>query len=352
MIQREGHGLQLAYGPWGETFDELLTSARDAQAAGARSLWTAEFDRSGFVQAAAVANVASDARIGTGIALAFVRSPLITALTALDMHDLSHGRFVLGLGTGVRRLNERWHGVEFDHPVDRLRTTIALIREIMATSHRGESIIGTVGDRDIEIRGFRRPHPPPTTQVPVYLGATGPAMTKLTGEIGDGLITLEVGSPAYLRDHILPNLHTGISLGGRDRTDVEIVVSGCCIVDDDAAKAYRIGASVVAFYASVKTYEPLFEAHDFGRECRLIQQRRKAGDVPGMIAACTDEMVHALTLAGTPDDVITSIAQYEGIADEIKLTPPTHLVHPDTTRACQRAIMELIAFGAEPRGRA
>jgi alkanesulfonate monooxygenase SsuD/methylene tetrahydromethanopterin reductase-like flavin-dependent oxidoreductase (luciferase family) len=95
----------------------------------------------------------------------------------------------------------------------------------------------------------------------------------------------------------------------------------------------------VAFYASVRTYEPFFAFHGFEREARSIQDRFRAGDEQGMIDATPDAMVDVLTLAGSPDEVRKRLGEYEGIADGVKLSPPTHLVPVEVTRACQKAIL-------------
>src|SRR5690606_24122371 len=99
--------------PWGETMAELGAAARAADDAGATGLWTAELHRTATIPAAVLAQSSRNAMVGTGIAWAFCRSPMMTALTAMDLDELSGGRFVLGLGSGVRRLIEDWHGQPF-----------------------------------------------------------------------------------------------------------------------------------------------------------------------------------------------------------------------------------------------
>lgn len=99
-------GLKITYAPWGESLAELVDAAQRAEKAGAEVVWVPELHRSATVSAAAMAAGTSTIGIGTAIALAFTRSPLITALEALDIDEMSNGRFILGLGSGVERLNQ------------------------------------------------------------------------------------------------------------------------------------------------------------------------------------------------------------------------------------------------------
>src|SRR6266545_1033826 len=121
----------------------LAGLARRAEAAGFESLWVAETARSAFVQAAVACQATSRALVGTDIALAFPRSPTITAMTARDLAELSGGRFVLGLGTQVKRINEERFSVPFEHPAPKLAEAVSVIRQVLSTfegrpiEHRG-----------------------------------------------------------------------------------------------------------------------------------------------------------------------------------------------------------------------
>jgi probable F420-dependent oxidoreductase len=335
--------VKLSYAPWGETMREVVDAAVAAESAGFSDLWISELHRSAFVPAAAIASATTTAGVGTAIALAFPRSPMITALNALDLDDLSGGRFTLGLGSGVRRLNEDWHNVPFGKAAPHLRETIAIIRRLVAEAHLGKPIEIDGEHERVRIRGYERPFPPVRERIPIYIAAVGDVMTRLAGEIGDGFLGHELGSPRYLSERLLPNISSGLERAGRDRTSCAVVTSACCVIDDDSRQAKRWAAGLVAFYATVRTYEPFFAFHGFEREASEIRERFRAGDEKAMIDATPDEMVDALALAGTPDEVRMRLAAYEGIADGVKLSPPTHLVPPEVTRACQAAIIEHLA---------
>ena len=335
--------LRLSLAPWGESIEEQVAASRDAESAGFHDVWVSELHRSAFVPSAALAAATSTIGIGTAIALAFVRSPMTTALSALDLDELSGGRFTLGLGTGVKRLNEDWHNAPFGKPAPHLRQTIAIIRRIVAESHLGKPIEEEGEFERISMRGYQRASKPVRERIPVYVASVGEVMTRVAGQVGDGWLGHELGSPRYLKEQLLPNLEAGAQRGGRERKDVDVVASAVCVIDSDGKQARRLAAGLVAFYATVRTYAPFFAFHGFEREADEIRERFKAGDEPGMIDACPDEMVDALTLAGTPEEVRVRLAKYEGLADGVKLSPPTHLVPPEVTRHAQAGILEHLA---------
>lgn len=139
----------------------------EAEVAGFETVSVSELHRSAFVPAAAIAKATSTARVGTAIALAFVRSPMTTALTALDLDELSGGRFVLGLGSGVMRLNENWHNARFGKPAQHLRETVSIIRQLVAEAHLGKPIEMDGDWERIRLRGFARPFAPLRDRIPM-----------------------------------------------------------------------------------------------------------------------------------------------------------------------------------------
>ncbi len=336
-------GPNLTFGPWGETLEELVAAGRAAEEAGATTLWVPELHRSATVSAAALAAGTCGARVGTAIALAFTRSPMITALEALDLDELSGGRFVLGVGSGVKRLNEDWHNARWGRPVAHLRETVAAVRHFVAHAADGTPMTLEGEHEPLRIRGYQRPFPQVRREIPVYVAGMGPAMTRLAGEIGQGWISHELCSPSWLTERSLPPLLEGLALGGRQRSELDVVVSACCSIDADPATARRRAAGTAGFYASVRTYADFFAFHDLAEDQeKVIESFRAGAGADHLGGAVSDRMTDALTLTGTFEQVAERIAAYAGIADSIKLTPPTHGVGPADIRAAQARIIELI----------
>lgn len=329
--------------PWGETLDELVDVAVRAERAGAAEVWTSEFARSSTITAAAIASATERVTVGTAITLAFVRSPLTLALEVLDLDELAGGRFVLGLGTGVKRLNERWHDADFDPAAARLAETVAAVRAVLDSPLDG-SPVHAVGEHvRLELDGFVRPHPRPSRRIPIFMAAVGPLMLRTCGEVADGWISHELGSPEHLRTAVLPIVAEGAARAGRSATSVSITASACCVPLPDLDRARHMARPTIAFYGSVRTYQPFFAAHGFDREAVAIQERFRAGDLVGSAAAVTDEMVDAFCLCGPPDRVARRLHDYDGLANAVKLSPPTHHTAPADTRAAQHAIIDLLA---------
>jgi probable F420-dependent oxidoreductase len=335
--------MHITYAPWGETLSELVDAAQRAERAGAEIAWVPELHRSATVTAAAMAAGTKTIGVATAIALAFVRSPLITALEALDVDDISDGRFRLGLGSGVERLNVDWHNAQWGKPVAHLRETVAIIRMVIANSHLGERMTYEGEFERINIRGFKRPFIPRRTYIPIYLAGMGPVMTKLAGEIGDGWISHELCSPKYLQERLKPSLDEGRDRSGRKKEDFDVVVSAVCAIDADAKKAKRWAAGLIGFYATVKTYEEFFDYHGMKAHQDAVIAKFKTGISSDLLGdVVPDEMVDALTLAGDTDEVIEKIAMYKGLADTVKLSPPTHGLSNETSRLAQNQIIEMI----------
>src|SRR5207302_673397 len=102
-----------------------------AEEAGFESVWVAETARTAFIQAALAIRGTSRVTVGTAVALAFPRSPAITAMTARDLAELSGGRFILGLGPQVKRVNEERFGVPFEHPAPKMGDYVEAVREVL-----------------------------------------------------------------------------------------------------------------------------------------------------------------------------------------------------------------------------
>ncbi len=324
--------------------DEMVAAAQAAEAAGAEVLWVPELHRSATISAAAIAAATDQAAVGTAIVLAFTRSPMVTALEAMDIDEMTQGRFILGLGSGVQRLNELWHNARWGKPVGHMRETVRNIRAFIASARTGDTI-DLAGDYEpMHIRGYERPFAQARTTIPIYLGAMGPAMTKLVGEIGDGWISHELCSPRYLDEQLVPWLREGMERAERPKDSVDVVVSALCAVDSDGARARRWAAGTVGFYASVKTYEDFFDFHGLAKEqAKVIEAFRSGIGADYLGDFVPDHMVDALTVAGTPDQAMERIAAYEGSATTIKITPPTHGLSAEDTRSSQTQILKMIA---------
>jgi probable F420-dependent oxidoreductase len=315
--------------------------AARAEAAGFRALWTSEMFHDPFLPLAAAATSTSSIELGTSIALAFVRSPWVTALAALDLDVLSGGRCILGLGTGLKRLNERWHGVAYGKPTPHIRECVQVIRLITERAHRGEPIRFAGQYYDVDIQGWTRPLPPVRERIPIYLAGVREGMIRTAAAVADGLLGHPIYSLPWIRGTVLPSLARGLAESRRLREDFQLCLAVCCAVGSDRKAARRAAAATIAFYATVNTYEPLFTG--FPRQVAAIQQALVRGSTGAMTDAVSDEMIDAFAVAGTADEAREKLASYEGLADTICLTPPDQLIDPAEADSYREAL--IAAFG-------
>jgi probable F420-dependent oxidoreductase len=330
----------------GGTAEELAAEAAKAEAAGIDCLWAPELFRSSFTQATWLAARTERIGVATGIAWAFTRSPFILALSALDVDEMSGGRFRLGLGAGVKRLNETWHGVEYGRPAPHLRETIEAVRLIMSQAHAGAPIRFEGTYHDIDIKGWVRPHPPARESVPIYAAAVREGMARMAGDVADGLIGHPMCSLRWLDEVLVANFERGLRRSSRDRREFDFLPTVCCAIDDDEEAAYEAARRTVAFYATVRTYMPLWELHGFGEQAGAVGDSFRSGDLAAMPGHVSDEMVDTYCAAGPLDKVRERVSQVAERADGVFLTPPTYFIEPERLAAYQSRIVE--AFG--PRG--
>jgi probable F420-dependent oxidoreductase len=331
----------------GMNADELTAEAHRADEAGIDCLWAPELFRGSFTQATWLAAHTERAGVATGIAWAFTRSPFILALSALDVDELSGGRFRLGLGAGVKRLNETWHGVEYGRPAPHLRETIEVVRLIMSKAHSGEPIRYEGDYHDLDIKGWIRPHPPARESVPIYAAAVREGMARMAGDVADGLIGHPMCSLRWLDEVLVANFEQGLERSGRDRSGFDFLPTVCCAIDDDDEEAACEAARrTIAFYATVRTYAPLWELHGFGDAATAVGDAFRSGDLAAMPGHVPDEMVDTYTAAGPLDKVRARVEEVAERADGVFLTPATYFIEPDRIAAYQRRIVDAFAPAA------
>jgi probable F420-dependent oxidoreductase len=322
-----------------DTADELVSQAREAEAAGIDCVWTPELFRSSVTQAAWIASATERIAVGTGIAWAFTRSPFILAVTALDLDEMSDGRFRLGLGAGVKRLNETWHGVEYGRPAPHLRETIEAVRLIMQKAHSGEPIRYAGDYHHIDINGWVRPHEPARPSVPIYAAAVQEGMARMAGDVADGLIGHPMCSLRWLDEVLVVNLERGLRRSGRDRGEFDFIPTVCCAISDDEQAAYEAARRTICFYATVRTYAPLWEMHGFDDVARAVGTAFRSGEFAAMPSHVPDEMVDAYCAVGPPDKVRERVTEVAERGDGVFLTPPTYFIPPDEVSAYQHRIL-------------
>jgi probable F420-dependent oxidoreductase len=248
------------------------------------------------------------------------RSPVILAVEARDLDELSSGRLVLGLGNGTRRMMSTWHGADPSAPAERMEELVVLLRALWRLNHGPVSHKGRF--YTVEVKPTLEVPPPIRARIPVYIAGVNPRMIEVAGRVCDGLIGHGLLSPDYLADVARPAIERGAARTGRDPADIELTTMVICCVDDDEQAARRGAALSLAFYASVKTYTPVLETMGFGHEGVAMRTAFARGDLAGVVAAVSDRMIDTLTVAGTAEQARSQLRRYDGIADHVILQAP------------------------------
>jgi 5,10-methylenetetrahydromethanopterin reductase len=244
----------------------------------------------------------------------------VAAVTAAELSD---GRFRLGLGSMPQVWSEQWHDVDYTRPVERMREFVAAVRAAAGSSMGRPASFA--GER-YTFTDFARPSEGPGPPVPIYLGATRPGMTRLAGEAADGLIVNAVHSVSWLREVQLAALNEGLRSRDRARADVDVGILVMCAIDDDAARAAELARRAISFYFVAPYFRDLLEHHDFSRELEQGVSAAASGDQAAAMRAVSDELVDAVAVHGTPEDVRRKLERYKGLVDWIMLSPP--IGHP------------------------
>jgi len=314
-----------------------------AEEAGVECVWAPELFRSAVTQATYLAAKTERICVGTGIVWAFTRSPFIHAISALDIDEMAGGRFRLGMGAGVKRLNETWHNADYGRPAPHLCEAIEATRLIMRQASAGEPIRYQGEYYDIDIKGWVRPHPAAREAVPIYAAAVQAGMARMAGDVADGLIGHPIQSLRWIDEVVVPAFEEGLRRSVRERADFDYLPTVCCAIDEDEGRALDMARRTISFYATVKIYAPLWELHGFADEAAAAGEAFRRGDLAAVPAAITDEMVETYCAAGPLDKVRARVEATAERADGLFLTPPTYFISPEELSEYQNRIID--AFG-------
>jgi probable F420-dependent oxidoreductase len=298
--------------------------ARQVKESGLSGITFTEAGRTAYLSIAAAALAADGIDLGTGVAVAFPRSPFVTAATAWELAEASGGRFLLGLGTQVRAHIERRYGSAFDPPGPRLEEYVRAVKACF-DAFQGRAKL------DVQGRFYNlsllpaawSPGPITVAEPPVYVAAVNPWMLRMAGRVADGVHVHPFHSRRYLDEIVQPNVAEGAASAGRAARDVKLAVPVFTIVGDSGAERDVLrerARAQIAFYGSTRNYAFVFDLHGFEGTSARLNEKLKAGDVAGMAATITDEMLAVFAVeAGWDDlaDVLT--AKYAGIADRLVL---------------------------------
>jgi probable F420-dependent oxidoreductase len=297
--------------------------ARRTQSAGFSGLLFTETGRTAYLNAAVASQAAPGLELSTGVAVAFPRSPFVTAATAWELQEATGGNFRLGLGTQVRTHVVRRYGVAFERPGPRLRDYLLAVKACFSAFRTGKlDHHGEFYDLDF-ITPQWSPGQIEQPDPKVDIAAVNPWMLRMAGEVADGVHIHPLGEPGYINRHALPNIAEGAKKVGRSPSDIATIVPVMTIVgdtDEERAKERELVRASMSFYGSTPNYAFIWDEAGFEGTTARIREKQKAGDIPGMGAQVTDDHIAAFATESTWDALADALtAKYAGKATRLVL---------------------------------
>lgn len=318
--------------------DALVALAQSYEAAGVDGVWAPQMFGAPFSTLSAVAPATRSIKLGTGIALAFVRSPLETACSAIDLDLISQGRVVLGLGSSAQSQIEGSFGSPYGKPLSHMREILGMIRAIVARGHTGELERLEGEYHTLDLSHFRLLHPPVRSAIPIVLPAVFQKACAQAAEIADGLLGHPLWNDVWIDREVIANVKAGLDRGGRARGDFTLNLSIFTAIASDRREAIEDCRPTVAYYSQSPQYLRYFQEIGFGREAAAIQDAFAKGDHAAMIAACPDAMVESIAVVGTVDEVRARVARRAEHADAITPVIPHYGLSADKSAAYTQRI--------------
>jgi probable F420-dependent oxidoreductase len=281
--------------------------ARRVETAGFHSYWLPEGSQPVFAMCTAAALGASTLTLGTSVAVAFPRSPMLTAQAAWMLAEATDGRFVAGLGTQVRAHVERRFSAAFSPPGPRMREYVEAMRAIYA-AFRGDEKLAFDGRyySFSLLPSTWSPGPMAHPDPPIYVAGVREWMCRMVGEVADGMLVHPMSSLPYLDDVVVPAVRAGEAAAGRAPGTVTLVCPVMTAVSDDDAVRARLREGIrarLAFYGSTPGYGVVFDASGWPGVGERLNTLQRQGDLAAMKDVVTDEMVDAMAITSTWDEL-------------------------------------------------
>ncbi|MFO7682550.1 MAG: TIGR03617 family F420-dependent LLM class oxidoreductase [Chloroflexota bacterium] len=311
------------------TYDlsDIPAAAQAAESLGFDGFWLAETQADPFLGLVLAAEHTRKIDLGTGIAVAFPRSPTVTAMMAWNIAKMGNGRFHLGLGSQVKAHNVLRYGVAWEKPIKKMRETIQAIRALWRCWQTGEPLdyVGEFFKLQL-MTPFFNPGPIANPRIPITISAVNEQMLRLAGEECDGVLLHALHSVPYIQEYALPHVETGLAKRGLALEEFEVITAVFAIPTDDpdyAAWAANFVRQQIAFYLSTPAYRIVAEMHGWQAAARELSQLARANQWSAMPTLITDDMLDVIAVTGAWAELPAIIHQkYGGLLDRVSYYLP------------------------------
>ncbi len=313
--------------------------ARRVEAIGFDGLNVPDAVHDGLLTATVALRETTRLKVATSVLVAFPRSPMNVAHAAWDLQAFSGGRFELGLGTQVRGNIVGRYSTPWEPPVPRMREYVHALHAIWNCWQEGGPLdFQGSSYRFTKMQPFFNPGPIEHPEIPILLGAVGPKMTRLVGEVADGMLSHPTNSsPRYLREVTIPEIEAGAVDAGRERARPTLMAAGFVATGASIEQVTRERENIrelLSFLYSTPAYWRSLELYgwgDVGRELHRLTREGRWADMAGRIH---DEMLDVLVPQAPYDEIDTVLHQwYDGITDRITFPVPDDPADDDRAAA-------------------
>lgn len=317
--------------------------AREAEAAGIAAFCSGEFvDHEAYVTLTEMARETTAATVGPAIAYAFARTPYAHAAAIRSAWRLAPGRIFLGLGSGAYRINRDWFGVEADRPLARMSDLVGAVRAWLYAENgapvRYQGEFYRI-DATVQAPVLGR------IEAPVLMAGFNKGMARAAARVSDGLIGHGLFTDTWWEDVVRPAMRAGAADSDQDRSPLEYGWVITAVDDEDPERAVQDARRMIAFYLTVKTYDPYAEHHGWQAQTTALREAFARQDIAAMTAAVTDDMVERIAVCGSAPDALAALRRRSGTlaGDVAFLAPPSFLVGYRRRQAYARSSLRLIA---------
>ena len=302
--------------------------------------WTGEINHDQFLPLLLAAEHTSRLELGTSIAVAFARNPMIVANLGWDLQTYSQGRFILGLGTQIKPHIEKRFSMPWSHPVARMREFVQALQAIWSAWKDGTRLRFECEFYTHKLMTpMFTPEPQPFAAPQIFIAAVGEAMTEMCGEVADGLLAHAFTTKRYLHEVTMPAVQRGMQRSGRDRGAFQVacpvfVVTG----NDDAEMALGAGGvrKQIAFYGSTPAYRKVLELHGWGKVATELHQLSLQGEWDAMALLIDDEILDAFAVVAPAEKLADALrTRCDGVIDRVMPAFPRTMSKATVTAVLQ-----------------
>ncbi len=303
------------------------SSAKELEEAGYSGIWTAETSHDPFFPLLLAAEHTETVELGTSIAVAFARNPMVLANIGYDLQAYSKGRFVLGLGSQIKPHITKRFSMEWSKPAARMREMVLAIRAIWDTWNNGTPL-NFRGDfyTHTLMTPFFNPGPNPYGDAKIFLAGVGELMTEVAGEVCDGFICHGFTTEKYLREVTIPALERGRAKAGKTMEGFEVVGPSFVVTGSDENELTAASQGTrqqIAFYGSTPAYRPVLDIHGWGGLQDELNTLSKQGKWVEMGNLVDDEILNTFAVVGEPEQIAPELhRRYGDVIQRISFYAP------------------------------